>query len=107
MDTDQSPQPIKRLGDLVPKYVQTPKSKTNRPTERGELLTYFILRINAERGKGYSPYTIPRLAQKLQGFGLQDLYYLRSICDDTRNRGGSWSKCFFGSLKVPIKHDTN
>lgn len=63
-----------------------------RVTERGELLKYFSLKTG---------WNIPRLAKKLQGLELRDLYYLRSNCDQESIRGVPWGKVFFGSLKAP------
>lgn len=98
MEDYQAPA-LKKLSDFK-QYVQT---KT-RNTERGDLLVYFVQKINAERdGKKYKKVKIPYVAGKLTGFELRDLYYIKSICDDAHNRGYSWSKCFFGSLKIKIE----
>lgn len=73
-------------------------------SERSELLSLFLEEINKERkGTKYQPVTPKFLAIKLSHIPTKDLYYLKSICLDSKNRTGSFSKCFFGSLKVTVK----
>ena len=72
-----------------------------RPTkaisERRELLTYFRDCVNAGRdGVKYRKVTIGYIAKKLEGLDLRDLYSMRSVLEDTRRRGGSFGKMFFG-----------
>jgi hypothetical protein len=71
----------------------------NRKTERGELLLSFLTELNSERAKDLSPLSLQKLAFQLKGKSLQDLYILRSLCYDSKNRTGYFSKCFWYSLK--------
>ena len=45
-------------------------------------------------------YTIESFAVKLAPHSLEELYYLKSICNDAKKRGGNYSKVLFGALKV-------
>lgn len=95
--------PIVRISDFAHRYALPKKTKA---TERGDLLVYFTDRINRERdGKKYKKVKIPYVAKKVSHLSVADLYYLRSVCEDAATRSYSWSKCFFGSLKV--KHETS
>lgn len=60
-------------------------SKT-RETERGEMMRYFCIRLNATRGvDGLPPVTMGRMGKLLQEIPTKDLYYLKSICDKAPN----------------------
>lgn len=84
------------------KYKPTPKK--GRRSERGDLLDYFTQEINKERiGTKFKPVQVRYVALKVSHLRLFDLYYLRSICDDSKKRTGKFSVCFFGSLK-PLIH---
>ncbi len=72
------------------KLPEKPAKGAKRPTERGELLKEFAGRIG--KPIGY-------VAMRLTGFKLQDLYYLKSTCDDAERRGTPWAKVFYGSIK--------
>lgn len=94
-----NPQPLKTISSLLPDRYKKPVVKV-KATERGDLLKYFTERINVERdGKKYKKVSIGFTARKLAHLSIQDMYYLKSTCQDASNRGYSWSKCFFGSLK--------
>lgn len=83
---------------LFDKYKQVKKTKD---TERGLLLKEFVDIINLERkGTKFKPTTIKLLAIKLGHIPTKDLYYLKSICTDSKNRCGSFSKCLYGSIKA-------
>jgi len=82
------------LSNYAKKFAQKPKS---RATERGELLTYFMERINSDGGMNGKPVNIPYIAYKLTGIDTKDLYFIKSSCDQF---DGVWSKAFFGMLKV-------
>jgi len=74
-------------------------SKSNK-TERGLILEELLEEVNKERkGTKFKPTTIKLLAIKLAHIPTQDLYYLKSICTDYKNRKGSFSKCLYGSIK--------
>lgn len=71
-------------------------------SERAEIISQFVDEINKEReGTKWQPVTGKGIAMKVSHIKEKsDLYYFLSVCKDYKNRGGSFSKCFFGSLKV-------
>lgn len=80
------------------------KKAAEKKTERGELMRYFLERINPGRAKdGLAPMTMGRMGRLLVAIPTRDLYYLKSVCDDAANRGGSFSKKFWWEIN-PKKH---
>jgi hypothetical protein len=82
------------------------EKKRGRQTERGELLRYFMERLNRTRTQDHLPaLTLPRMGRLLEKIPTKDLYYLRSVCDDSASRGGvvAFSKRFWWELD-PKKH---
>lgn len=77
----------KRLGDMMPKFEPPKKS---RKTERGELLKYFAQKINKPIG-----YVAFRLAK----FSVQDMYFIKSDCDQAQTKGIAWGAAFYSSIK--------
>lgn len=74
--------------------------KRSRETERGELMRYFVDRINPGRVRdGLPKITMPRMGLMLEQIPTKDLYYLKRVCDDSKN----FSKRFFFELD-PKKH---
>ncbi len=83
------------------------RSKRDKATERGELMKYFMNKLNRTRaGDGLPPLTMARMGRLLIAIPTADLYYLKSICDDADKRGGAvaFSKKFWWELK-PRKED--
>lgn len=79
--------------------VQVPVSKT-RATERGELMEYFLGKLNAARVRdGLKPMTMGRMAALCAATPTKDLYYLKSICDQSKD----FSKKFWWEIN-PKKH---
>lgn len=75
-------------------------SKT-RQTERGEMMRYFVSRINPGRASDGLPLiTMARMGKMLENIPTKDLYYLRSVCDKSTN----FSKKFFWEIN-PKKHE--
>lgn len=75
-------------------------NKPRQISERGELLEEFRARITPEwDSKRYGVLTIARIAKKLEGIPTKDLYYLKRVCEDSKN----YSKRFFWELN-PNKH---
>jgi len=71
-----------------------------RETERGELLQYFRQRLNIDRTRdGYPALTMGRIGKTLQGIPTKDLYYLKKVCDDSKN----FSKKFWWEIS-PKNH---
>jgi hypothetical protein len=70
--------------------------RNDRKTERGEMMEYFIKKLNvARKDDGLSPITMPRMGRILQGIPTKDLYYLKSVCEDAPN----FSKKFWFETK--------
>lgn len=93
---------------LFSKY-EVLKPDLKKVNSRSEILKQFVDEINKER-----PYTYTNINGKKTKVGLitgkavalkvshlaeNDLHYFLSVCKDSKNRNGSFSKCFFGSLK--------
>ncbi len=72
------------------------RSKKERATERGELMKYFMERLNIARKRDHiPPLTMPRMGRLLVAIPTQDLYYLRSVCDQSKD----FSKKFWWEIK--------
>lgn len=78
------------------------KVEKNIKSERAEVVKSFLDEINLEReGTKYNKLTAKAIACKLGHIKeLGDLYYFLSECKDYKKRNGSFSKYFFGALKV-------
>lgn len=74
--------------DQIASFLKVPEKK--KANERGDLLKYFATKIQKPIGF---------VAMKLTGLQLQDLYFIKSNCDQEEKRGVPWSKVFYGSLK--------
>lgn len=75
---------MKRIGE----HMQEPsgKSKKERATERGELMEYFMDKLNVSRKRdGLAPLTMPRMGRILLAIPTMDLYYLKSVCDKAQD----------------------
>ncbi len=82
-----------------------PKKK-DRATERGELMRYFMQKLNMTRARDLlPPLTMGRMARALEAIPTPDLYFLKSICDDASKRGdiSSFSKKFWWEIN-PKNH---
>lgn len=75
------------MGALLAK--RAPSQKT-RATERGELLRYFAKKLNRN---------IRYVAFKVTKLGMDDLYFIKSDCDQAEARGIPWGAAFYTSLK--------
>lgn len=77
------------------------RSKKDRATERGELMKYFMERLNVGRIKdGYPPLTMARMARLFAAMPTEDIYYLKRVCDDSKD----FSKKFWWEID-PKKHE--
>lgn len=89
---------MKHIGDLVSRIGQ----EKTRKTERGELMRYFMTRLNAARARDRLPLlSMARIGRILQGIPTKDLYYLKSVCDQSKH----FSKKFWWEID-PKKHVT-
>ncbi|HWB34073.1 MAG TPA: hypothetical protein VG753_02025 [Candidatus Paceibacterota bacterium] len=72
----------------------------DRATERGEMMRYFMVKLNAARARdGWPPLTLPRMGRILEAIPTKDLYYLKSVCDSAKD----FSKKFWWEVN-PKKH---
>src|SRR3989338_8823075 len=72
-----------------------------RQTERGELMEYFCKELNASRIRdGLPPISMGRMGKTLEKIPTKDLYYLKRVCDDSKN----FSKKFWWLLN-PKNHE--
>lgn len=83
-------------------FIKEREEKKSRITsERAYILSEFVEEINKERiNTKFKPITGRAVAMKLSH--IKDKFTLRAFlsdCRDYKNRKGSFSKCFFGSLK--------
>ena len=77
------------------------RSKKEKATERGEMMKYFMDRLNPGRVRdGYPPLSLPRMGRLLVAIPTKDLYYLRSVCEQSKD----FSKKFWWEIN-PKKHD--
>ena len=77
------------------------RSKKEKATERGEMMKYFTDRLNPGRVRdGYPPLSLPRMGRLLVAIPTKDLYYLRSVCEQSKD----FSKKFWWEIN-PKKHD--
>ena len=84
------------------------KKDAERKTERGELMRYFMERLNPGRVKdGLPPLSMGRMGRLLVAIPTRDLYYLKSVCDDAEARNGAaaFSKKFWWEIKPKKKED--
>ncbi len=86
---------MKHIGSHLAKTLEK-----SRKTERGELMKYFIQKLNGERARdGLPAISMPRMGKLLQQIPTKDLYYIKRVCDDSSN----FSKKFWWLLN-PKKH---
>lgn len=82
-------------------HEQSARSKKDKATERGELMKYFMDRLNAARLRdGLPPLTMPRMGRLLVAIPTKDLYYLKRVCDEAKD----FSKKFWWEIN-PKKHE--
>ena len=86
---------MKHIGSQLRKNAQK-----KRETERGELMRYFVSKLNVTRVRdGYQKMTMSHMGKVLEKIPTKDLYYLKRVCDDAN----SFSKKFWYELD-PEKH---
>ena len=77
------------------------RSKAERATERGEMMKYFMERLNPGRVRDdYPPLSLPRMGRLLVAIPTKDLYYLKSVCEQSKD----FSKKFWWEIN-PKKHE--
>ena len=80
---------------------QSARSKKEKATERGEMMKYFMDRLNPGRVRdGYPPLSLPRMGRLLVAIPTKDLYYLKSVCEQSKD----FSKKFWWEIN-PKNHE--
>jgi hypothetical protein len=78
--------------------------KRKRLTERGELMRHFKDELNKTRVRAkLDMITMSRMGKILEAIPTNDLYYLKSVCDEAARRGNDFSKRFWFEID-PKKH---
>jgi hypothetical protein len=68
--------------------------KKDNATERGEMMQYFMQKLNRARVRdGMPALTMGRMGRLLVAIPTPDLYFLKSICDDADKRNGIDAFC--------------
>lgn len=72
------------------------RRQAGKATERGELMEYFLKNLNSARVRdGLPPMTMGRMGRLLVAIPTKDLYYLKSVCDQSKD----FSKKFWWEIK--------
>ena len=87
---------MEQISNLLAKY--TPQKKTRR-TERGDLIGYFLEKINTGRGEKYKKLNYGAIAYFLTKIPTSDLYYIKSTCDAWEKQNRPWGALFWTLLK--------
>lgn len=92
---------MEKIGSLLKKPAQGPLKSRGPRNERDEYLEYFFGRLKgpyeAHTGK---PLTMRYLAMRIAHLKtIQDLHYMKHICEDAEGRGKPFSMVFWGSIK--------
>lgn len=99
------------IGDILKKKLEVQKLQKKRGTYFTDMVEEARSIINRERiGTKYKPLSFVAVRKKLSHLSDSDVAYFLSICKDAKNRKvtkpdgtvvpGSFSKVFFGALKV-------
>jgi len=85
-------------GSVPPK--KGSKAAAERATERGELMQFFMERLNMARVRdGLGKLTMPRMGKILEAIPTKDLYYLKTVCMQSKD----FSKKFWWEIN-PKNH---
>ncbi len=86
----------------IGKHMETlsARSKKEKVTERGEIMKYFMEELNVGRRRDHiPPLTMPRMGRLLVAIPTKDLYYLKSVCEQSKD----FSKKFWWEIN-PKNH---
>ncbi|MDB5225344.1 MAG: hypothetical protein JWL87_296 [Candidatus Adlerbacteria bacterium] len=85
----------------------TGKPVREKSTERGELMQYFMQKLNPARVRdGLPPLTMGRMGRIFVAIPTPDLYFLKSVCDDAQKRYGLDAFCKKFWWEVKPEHHT-
>ncbi len=77
------------------------KFKPKRGDYRSDMIKEIMDNVNKERiGTKFTKLSYIAIKKKVDHLDDSAVAYTLSICKDSKNRTGSFSKCFFGCLKV-------
>lgn len=104
---DELEKEVSSIGSLLSKYKFNQKTTKHR-NQRAELIEQFQVEINKERveedgrlkDKRYKKLSYVAVLKKVEHLKDPDLYIFYKDCMDGKQRRGSFSKVFFGALKV-------
>src|SRR6185312_13105483 len=86
--------------DHISSHLPKGVPRKEKVTERGELMRYFMDRLNVSRVRdGLPKLTMPRMGRTLEKIPTKDLYYLKSVCDQAKD----FSKKFWWEIN-PKNH---
>lgn len=86
--------------DHIKAHIPKENKRKDRASERGELMEYFMVKLNISRVQdGIVPLTMARMGKILEAIPTKDLYYLKSVCDQSKN----FSKKFWWEIN-PKNH---
>lgn len=87
---------MKSMTDLFGNYRIAPKKGVGGG-QRGALLQFFCEKLNPSRiATGYKPLNEKAIIRLLPFMNdIRSLFWLKSVCEDTERRGGSFSKKFW------------
>ncbi len=84
----------------ISSHISASERPKEKATERGELMRYFLEKLNATRIRdGLPALSMPRMGRILEGIPTRDIYYLKSVCE----QASSFSKKFWWEVN-PKKH---
>ena len=85
---------MKSFGDIAQTYkIERPKASL-----RGNLIKQFMIEINRERLENKLPWIA--VSRKVQHLNYDSLETFYKMCLEYRSRGKTFSKCFFGALRM-------
>jgi hypothetical protein len=86
--------------DHISSHITIQANNKTRATERGELMQYFMDKLNSTRVRdGLPPLSMARMGRLLQVIPTKDLYYLKSVCE----KAPDFSKKFWWEIN-PKNH---
>jgi hypothetical protein len=86
--------------DHISAHISKSLGRKEKVTERGELMRFFMDRLNSARVRdGIPKLTMPRMGKILEKIPTKDLYYLQSVCMQAKD----FSKKFWWEIK-PENH---
>jgi hypothetical protein len=85
----------------ISSHLKEQERKKEKVTERGELMRYFVGRLNRDRrADGLPDISMARMGRIVQAIPTKDLYYLKRVCEDAKH----FSKKFWWEVN-PKKHE--